>query len=168
MNVQGSLENPPIIIRQSRFKLGAIAALGLFLTAFCYGLMHAGLLRGGRDLQHLFVGALGLCTIGVIWMFVRPGVIEAKPSGLSWRPGFRDYHCAWADIDEFSVFRGPGLLSYPRASFASHFRDYPISRSWFMGTLGSCWEVSPSEVVNVLNAARGKWRFAETNGSISP
>jgi hypothetical protein len=154
--MQGSLNEPPIIIRQDRAKLGLMVLVAGVLTLILYGFLAAGMLQGDTLGQHAFVIAFALLTLFGVWKLLNPGSLIIGPAGLDWRTSLGGYHYEWTDFDGFAVFSGP-YLRQASAKYSNRCTKYRVARMWNLGTLGSCWELSPAEVVSVLNAARQKW-----------
>jgi hypothetical protein len=157
-NMQGSLDAPPIIIRQSRLKLGLTVLTEAALTAFCYWLFeiatHDGTVMGGV----ILIG-LALLTIFQAWTFLNPGSLEIGPDGVLLRTGLKIARYDWADFDGFVVVYGRSIFSrYPSAVFSKDCdKQSALGALWGGASMGSQWELGATEIVNLLDKGLAKW-----------
>jgi hypothetical protein len=113
--MRGTLESPPIILEQDRFKLGLtlIATAGVALL-FAIKLSTA----AGRSvfLDSFLVLLFGVLSLFMIHALYRPGCLILEPSGLTWHTGIRTFRYSWNDFTRFVIYsprifaRQPGCV----------------------------------------------------------
>ena len=158
--MQGSLDQPPIVIRSS---LSRTATLLLGSGAFVLGGLF--LLAQGRDTfaDLLAIGFFGLCGLVALAMLIVPPRLEIGPSGLTQTVLWRKSRFVWTDVYDFHPktlglatkgigFRYVRLLQGVRA---------PSSRNTIL--LGG-WEIDEQALADLLNAARERWLSADPEG----
>lgn len=159
--MQGSFDTPPIIIQQSKVKLGLNVLLAVGVVSVCYwlfGTTAPASIADGMEKNAIIV-ALALFAAFQVWTFFQPNVLEIGPEGLVWRKNLRTCRYAWSDFDGFVVTRNSrGWSQYPDAVFSKDAQRRPIAALlWSDTAIGSNWEIGAPEVTNILNQALAKW-----------
>ena len=156
--MRGTLENPPIILEQDRFKLG----LSLTATAGVTLLFAIKLSTGtGRSvfLDSFLILLFGVLSLFLIYSLFRPGCLILEPGGLTWRTGIRTFRYSWNDFTNFVIY-SPRLFSrQPGCVYADGSQGNKIIRGLTGGidSFGPCWKEPASEIVDLLNKARARW-----------
>jgi hypothetical protein len=116
----GSLENPPIIIRQDRLKLIVMAfACALFAVA---AVLVAPSSRNSL-VAYLFSAGFGLGFLLFIFMATNPGTLVLEPRGLTWKTWLRTFTRSWSDFSKFVAFTPPrSFATQPGCLFAETYR----------------------------------------------
>jgi len=169
--MQGSLEHPPVVIRQSRLRLGLLGAIAAAFTLYtAWNLMSVGthdIVYLGFDFGRigtLAVYATGfvLCALGggfVIMAFIIPDTLTLAPEGLTWSGMTRVMRLQWEDVSFFET-------NHATAGRRTHLVFYNLSDQYMIahrnktrdyGALGSNWELPPDRLVELLNAAKAHW-----------
>jgi hypothetical protein len=147
--VEGTFDDPPIVMWQSRLKLSLIC---LCLVAVVgVGIIIRTPNRGYLPWPFIFFGAFA-ATSGLGAVF--PTALILTPAGLVFRGALRTVRYEWSDFDRFRVFRirtrmVGGDFS---ASYKSRHRW-----SWSWCVFGGFWDLPPQKIVDVLNEARRRW-----------
>lgn len=163
--MQGSLENPPMIVREAWLLPIVIAMVVAGITVVL-------MLPDGSGLwqqQPFLTGVLLACAWGFcLWRFRRPPRLEIWPDKLV-RVDFAGFRHSYpfADIDEFTVtlMRRSGMAvvfswtkDSPRrtklAALSEAVDGYDVS-------LGGYWEMSAQDLADLLNRTRllpSAWR----------
>ena len=149
----GSLDNPPIVIRQSRLKIGLMALLSAVLASFLYLLFHAGLLKGSPYPAEGLIAVFSLGVPFLAWLFLNPETMIVGPSGIVWSGWRKTIRYRWDDLDNFFVWYGPYLYNRVGVTFSKSYLGFLKE-----GTLGQFWELRPAKMVEILNQAKKKWR----------
>ena len=160
--MHGTLDDPPIIIEQDKAK---ITSLLVTCVAFC---LFFGLLAWSGTSRSVFWGYVAAAIFGVgalllIVQLVRPGVLIVDRDGLTCRLLFNAVRYRWDDIASFVTHAPNAFSQRPAFVLAESSKRHPISRKLTggLGTLGALWELSASEIVDILNDAKARWRNAE-------
>lgn len=153
--VEGSLDDPPIVLRQDRLKLSlmclsfaVVGGLILLIPVTVYTPWHL-----------IFLGILGLCIVTFGAMVVRPATLILDPHGLIWRQTFRTFEYPWSAFTRFYVLSRRRQLTAVVGEFTHEGPPKPAWRRFLTGSLelGSLWELPPQRVADVLNEARARW-----------
>jgi hypothetical protein len=156
--MDGSLDQPPIIIRQDRGKL----FLGAFFSAVFAGINL--LFIGSGESSSLFwswvlvaMSGMGATLFG--YFMVRPGSLTLGPSGITLWTGIRHFENAWEDFDKFFLCRFHFSV-YPACHYSECYKRNPTLRGMTgnLGSFGKFWEISPQELVDLLNQGLARWR----------
>ena len=105
--MDGTLEAPPLVLTQSRWKLALLVAVCLLATPILFGFMTA---PDATDIR-LIRGVLGFsgCCAGVflgLAKLVRPDRLEIAPDGLRLASlTAHPFEIAWRDIDSFRTWK---------------------------------------------------------------
>ena len=153
--VEGSLDDPPIVLRQDRLKLSlmflAVAAVTSLLLLPPWGPNSTGRL--------VALGFFGLCSAISGLMAVRPSLLILDPHGLIWCQTFRTFEYPWSAFTRFYVLSRPRRFTAVVGEFTHEGPPKPGWRRFLTGSLelGSLWELPPQRVADVLNEARARW-----------
>jgi hypothetical protein len=153
--VEGSLDDPPIVLRQDRLKLSlmflALAAVTGLLLLPPWGPNSTGRL--------VALGFLGLCSTISGLMTVRPTLLILEPDGLTLRLMWRTFEYPWSAFTRFYVLSRPRRSTVVVGEFTHEGPPKPAWRRRLIGRLelGSFWELPPQRVTDVLNEARSRW-----------
>ena len=163
----GSLDDPSIIIRQSRLKLTLRFAPWLLLTLFlillaarqgdlaAVGLEFSGTASLALMYAGLFVFAL-IVAVAVATL-ISPAVLRLDPQGFSYSGLWGTKQFAWDDVEKFDV----------RSSSVWHKEVIYNMSQWYLwqhphevfplGSFGASWPMSAKELAARLNAAKAAW-----------
>jgi hypothetical protein len=153
--VQGSLDQPPIVLRARRVR-AVWTAIGsaAFGTLFVWDPTDPVLL--------IFSGFFGFtCVVALSSLVVRPR-LEVGPSGLTQTVLWRTKSIGWADVYNFrpAMF---GLTNrtvgfdYVTARPKRAALRLDLDRSHIQGWLRPGWEIEPQALAKLLNDAREHW-----------
>jgi hypothetical protein len=160
--VQGSLDDPPIVITMSRWKT-------VLLFLLCMGFVVMGVWLVVKDPQkaigYLCAGFFGLGIPVFIWRMLSPPRLELSRDGISWFTGAKTLKYPWSDFAAFRTYKpsGRGVSKYVGYLYAA---DHPglgkmaAFTNAFAGVdggFGGQWEMSADKVAALLNAAKGRW-----------
>jgi hypothetical protein len=160
--MEGSLDNPPIIIRSSPAKLALVAFIGVgFLAVSAFAFTHpdgprafiAGCCAG-------VLGALGV-LVAVAQIF-KPTIVELSAQGLFIRTFRKTFHADWSDIARFRmcVINSNKLVAFdwrddsPRRSGLS---DVNRGLAGVDGALPSTLALPSGQVLDLAQAALARW-----------
>jgi hypothetical protein len=152
--VEGSFDDPPIVLRQDRLKLSlmslalaALLGLVLWLPVRAY------------TPSHLIV--LACVAIGLVFhvlQALRPTTLVLDPNGLEVRFAFRTLDVPWPDVARFRLQRRPyrAVVGEPSERCVARQSGW---RRLLIGPqdLGSVWELPAQRVVDILNEALRRW-----------
>jgi hypothetical protein len=143
--MQGSLDNPPIVIRQDRFwacwflLIPAGVIFGFAATISRRGWAHISILD-----YALLVAAI-LCMLAMVLSMIRPATLTVSPKGLVWRTFLRTSHFDWVDFVEFGVISRPIFVPLlPREWAAGKFSRRSRKHLSAADSVGICCGSSPS------------------------
>lgn len=150
--VEGSFDDPPIVLRQDRLKLWLLC-----LGCLCFVGM-GWVLPPERRTSTIDFGmwlfGSGAAFSALLAMF--PAVLVLDPAGLTIRSLFRTRESPWSDFDGFREVSMRGariVVGVPSAAY----RARSGWRRFLAPDLGVLWEVPTQRVVDVLNEARARW-----------
>jgi hypothetical protein len=147
--MQGSLEDPPIVVRGSR----RIHALYL-LVALVF--VATGAWQVGTETPQMWawlcIVFFGLGSLVFIAQLIRPGLLAIAPDGVTMTVLWRTHRYGWAQIASFRTQR-VGLMSRHVWFDLQKTPDGDIR----MGSFGTGWETRAQALCDLLNAARGRW-----------
>lgn len=160
--MQGSLGQPPIIIRSSR---KVAAAMLLIVVGFvATGLMMARDPEENPVIAYLTAGffALGIPVFG--WRLFRPDTLMLTPEGIFFQ-GLRGTDSwSWSEVQDFRPYRPTGktILKHVGFNFADGERNSTLSHATQQlpevdGSLGNGWELGAADLADLLNRVRGRW-----------
>ena len=159
--VEGSVDDPPIVMRQDRMKLiagclafGSLLAFILIVPEVRYST--------GTIVGLSFLGCLTL-VFGTMATF--PTTLVLDPEVLELRVLFRTTRFGWGDFSHFYVDRIRGLIVVVSADMSETFSQKSGWLRLFSRkvNLGSFWELPAARVVEVLNEARHRWAPVESS-----
>jgi uncharacterized membrane protein YhaH (DUF805 family) len=163
--MQGSLEEPPIIVRGRRWSWQRIAPAIVFpillLSRFSvYGGSASAMAQD--PMNWMFAGVGGLMVIALVVMVVSPPTLELSPQGIRRTYGWRTWRYRWDDVVNFrpvhlSRLEAVGFDYTDPAKAASRYRQWVRVSYGAPGVLASNMELPAVELVGLLNRARAKW-----------
>jgi len=158
--MRGSLEQPPIVIRASRWKATLVAVV-------CTGFVLLGVMmllgRPNEPWQALFVVAVfGLGLIIAAASFIWPARLEVSKAGIDLRVLFRRRRWSWAEIGNFRTIaidrtRMVAFDLRPEAGRASVMGRLSRSMAVVDGGLPTGWPMPAEALADLLNEARARW-----------
>lgn len=173
--MQGSLDDPPIIVRGSRKKaLKALLLSALIIALFLFVIMTPHAYPTLKQQIAAAIAPIMLIVFALMaalsaWRLFRPEILELSPDGLHWRGTLRNKSWAWSDIKRFAVhvmtyqsgtlFTRSNQYSTPGLIYSD---SYQGKRTFSAGSdvdawLENEWEMEPAALCDLLNSAREKW-----------
>ena len=156
--MQGSLDEPPIIIKQDqgKFVLGLFLVVG-FVVTFCTLGWGANAGQSAWVFAGFALGGLG--ALMFMRNFVPPCWLALDKSGLTWHGPWSVNHYQWSAFTGFVVVRPLLLARQPGCIFAASTEQRPLIRRLLgdRASFGPCWEMKAQEIVDLLDAARARW-----------
>jgi len=158
--MRGSLDQPPIVVRGSRWRGVGLVVLAAFLSI---GSTNAMTSSGPNLSAILFLGVFVLFgEVGLV-LVLWPARLEIAPSGITQKVLWRTTRLPWSDVYNF---RPVGLgLTTRMVGF-----DYLVERpnrtglrrlnaavAGVQGALQPGLAMSPAKLANLLNEARERW-----------
>ncbi len=156
--MQGTLDEPPIIITQDQGKVVFMLFLmiGLVLTFVAISLG-----AGARLAVGLFMGfTLGG---GGGWLMmprlIPPRSLTLDKSGLTWDGTWKTRHFEWSDFTGFAVVPTAIFSRLPGCVFSESYAAHPLAKRFAggAGSFGPCWEMTAQEMVTLLSEAKKRW-----------
>ncbi len=156
--MNGSLENPPIVIRGKRLRGIWLLLVGGLMLLSVFGLIGA---QGG------WVAAIAPALAGLLffavggWLVVSPARLEIDATGVRQTNFWRTRAYAWTDVHDFrptmvGLYRkmiGFDYLVDPNKK-GSRTRRFNAAMTGAEGSLLGGWEMPPEKLANLLNHAR--------------
>jgi hypothetical protein len=162
--VRGSLDQPPIIIRQTRFYWGALLAFSaIFAAAGIFILRSASSPFGSKA----FAGFLLAGACGGAWrllnLFVNPDSLILDSAGLAMKTASGTLKLAWRDIADIALipqdpFDAPTMEERPIPTCLLN--DEAAKRTRLPNgrlKLGLAWGMEPAKFIDLLRAAKARW-----------
>ena len=157
MRAPPTLDDPPLVIRQARWK-------GALLAAGCAAFVAVGMAmqsdveaRAAGQLCVLLFGAGALIGLALL---VSPGTLVLAPEGLSQTVLWRTRRWAWADVSSFREwrFRRTRLITFDDAK-ASHgaLQQANAALGAGSGSLSAQWAISTPALLALLAQAKARW-----------
>lgn len=153
--VEGSLAQPPIVLRQDRLKLGfGFAGFG----ALAVGLLAT--LSFNSAQNSLLFGFIGLCALDYGLRTMVPTTLTLGPAGLVRRSVYRTVAFSWQDFTGFRWYRTRMMVNMVMAEHSDAYRAKLGWRGFFGAAtaLGGYWEFPVQRVVDELTAALVHWK----------
>ncbi|MBI3196726.1 MAG: PH domain-containing protein [Rhodospirillales bacterium] len=163
--VEGSLAQPPIVLRQDRLKLAlccaGAAALALLLLAT---------VRFSSIIDTVLFCVVGLSALDYGLGAIFPATLTLSPAGLVRRSVYRTVEFSWQDITGFRWYRTRMMVNMVMAEHSDAYRATLGWRSFFGAAtaLGGFWELPAQRVVDELTAALGHWAPRKLKGKVEP
>jgi hypothetical protein len=149
--VQGSLDNPPIVIRSARWKDALLMVFSLAAVLFTIHAAHAGYSRGPIA-SVLGVALFGLGLPLTMDRLLRPRQMEIAPSGLWLTTKGKRYGWSWMELQDFRV------IAVSTTKFVGFdFTDVHRGLGGAEGALPTGWNMAPAPLAKLLNEARAHW-----------
>lgn len=154
--VEGSFDDPPIVLRQDRLKLSlsclafaVVGGLALLIPVRVYSGWHL-----------LILGFLGLGAVTFGLLAIAPTTLILDPAGLIRCSVFRTFEYPWSDFARFRWYARRGMLNVVVADRSDERLARLGWRRFLERTveLGSYWELPARHVVEVLNEALTRWK----------
>ena len=154
--VEGSFDNPPIVMRQDRVKL-ALNSLGFAVVGGLVLLMPA---RPYSGWQLVILGLLGLGAVAFGLLAIAPTTIILDPGGLVRRSVFRTLEYPWSDFAGFRWYAVRGVVHVVVGDRSDEILARLGWRRFLEGpaNMGTYWELPAPHVVAVLNEALTRWK----------
>ena len=161
--MRGTLERPPIVVVQTRLKLVLTTLLSAAAAAAFGWSLSTDLVSATWVYVIMLINAIfftlgaALSALAIIW----PASLTLDESGLTWRNLSRTVHFEWNDFAYFRLWAPRPFADVNQAAFVyaddcpKHRIGRKLTRN--IGSFGLCWELSPSELVFLLDAARTHW-----------
>jgi len=162
--MQGSLDQPPIVIRSSQ-------TTSLWMLLISIAFVASGVLIVRDPTQNPVMGYLGIAFFGAgIPLFgyrlIRPDVLTVSPDGIIWRTLFRTFSRRWDDVQDFRPYAPTGRTISKHLGFdftdsyrlhSKRLRRTAKSLTGVEGSLGGGWELSAADLADLLNNAGTRW-----------
>lgn len=157
--VQGSLENPPLVLCSSIKRLVLNSLSFIAVCSFAVFKHH----NTSVYMAPLFTAFCCLWLLFLWWRWQNPARLELSPEGLVWFTGLRTRRYAWTDFSHFEVYRPSrgrplvGLTWSPSSPHRSRLSGVLETVSGIDGSLGGSWGMDVEEAVAYLNDAMKRW-----------
>ena len=162
--MQGSLDQPPIVIRSSQQTSGLMLLASIVFVA-------GGVLVARDPTQNPVMGYLGIAFFGAgiplfAYRLIRPDVLTVAPDGIIWRTLFRTARWGWDDVQNFRSYAPASrtISKHLGFDFTDNYRLYSKglrrtakALTGVEGSLGTGWELSAADLADLLNTARTRW-----------
>jgi len=160
--MQGSLAQPPIIIRSSR---KVAAAMLLIVVGFvATGIMMARDPEENPVIAYLIAGFFALGIPVFAWRIFRPDTLTLTPEGIFFQGMRVTDSWSWSEVRDFRPYRPTGktILKHVGFNFADgEPNNVPSHAAQQLpdveGSLGNGWELGAADLADLLNRARGLW-----------
>jgi hypothetical protein len=159
--MQGSLDQPPIIIRSSRMTA---AVLLLFAVGFvAMGIWFSISPTANHVIGYFVTAFFGISIPIIAWRLIRPDSLTLTPDGACWHSTFAIIRFRWDEVQNFRVWGGTFStdIGYDLATGChappSRFIRVATKLIGVGGSLGSGWELDADELADLLNDARARW-----------
>jgi hypothetical protein len=168
--VQGSLDQPPMVVRSSRSTSFVMLIISIVFVA-------AGVLILKEPSQNPAVGYLGIAFFGLgipvfAWRLIRPDILIVAPEGITWRSALRTSHWQWSDVESFRPYSPADQTISKHLGF--DFTDSYCAQNRQLrhtvkaiagvdGSLGGGWELGAVDLADLLNKARIRWAEAPSS-----
>jgi Bacterial PH domain len=163
--MQGSLDDPPIVIRSSQWKATVFLLISLGFVAIAVLILQDPKESHWPAWLGIALFGLGIPVFGL--RLVRPDRLTLTPDGITWRSPLRTTHWTWNDVQSFRPYV-PAPTTVARHvgfDFTETYRGRDVglrgtakALTGVEGSLGSGWEMGPAELCDLLNNAQRKWR----------
>ena len=166
--MRGTLEQPPIVVRQTRLKLVLTTVFGVAATLAFGWSLSTDLVNESWVYVIMVINTIlfALGTFMSVLAIIRPGTLTLDETGVTWRQFARTTHFDWKDFAYFRLWSPRPFADVNQAAFVyaddcpKHRLGRKLTRN--VGSFGVCWELSPSELVFLLDAAHTHWSRPKT------
>ena len=173
--MQGSLEQPPIIIRGVRWHWRRLRLL-LPLAAVAASVWSSGLKGQAASPTNLALIAVLVLNLALqVWSFISPTRLQISPSGITLKFTWRTRLWGWDEIGQFRMvhYVGAEYLGFdyaPGAKRRSAYREAVSRMSGADGLLVGAMEVDVETLAGLLNDASRRWltQPAVVTASVKP
>jgi hypothetical protein len=159
--MRGSLDDPPIVIRQNRLKF-------FFISLVCgaFVLLAVPILRRHTDqavalvvLAYVTIAFFGSGALLLLLVAIFPGSLIVEKEGIISKISFRTFRYRWADFEKFTVWSPATFSRHVGCIFSEEYQAHHASAriTGGLGSFGGGWELKTADVVDLLNRARDLW-----------
>ncbi|MDR3683572.1 MAG: hypothetical protein P4L11_07575 [Geothrix sp.] len=146
--ISGSLQVPPLIIRQTRGWQSLLVAIGAGLLGFVHsGVLAHKLIDGLIPAAPAFAASGLFCVIMGVLVFLWPARLSLAPDGLAFQSIFSNRRIPWSMIQGFAVWR---FRNKPRG-----LRILLTDNGAF--DLPSGWPLPPADLAKQIGQAKRYW-----------
>jgi len=162
--MQGSLDQPPIVIQTSALKIGGLTLGCALVAALCWFLLSL-IPPAPHALSGLVAFSLAVPYYG--WLFLSPNVLAIAPDGVTLKARWRKAHWPWDQVRNFRAVRVHIATKHIAFDLAegstgpSSYMQYYVRYAGADDSLGGGWEMDSGELAALLNAARQRWKAGE-------
>lgn len=155
--MEGSLDDPPIVLRQHRLKYVLVCFAGIVAASIFASLVASSSAGAVHYFVPILVGLTGV-TSGVRAIF--PDMLILDAHGVVWRRWFWTIEFRWSDFRRFRAV--PDGEKQVEADISLGMRRRLGWRRFLPGlwgpvNLGNGWELPAARVAEVLTEARARW-----------
>jgi len=165
--MDGSLDEPPVTIRQSRLKLALRFALWPLLAASLVVLfVHrddvvlAGFDLGKTATAALYYGSLflfALAAASIAIVLINPAALRLDPEGFTYSNLWGAKRLNWDDVEKFDV-RSRSMWEKEVIYNMSQWYVWLHPHEMFpLGSFGNNWPMRAEELAKRMNDAKAKW-----------
>lgn len=166
--MQGSLDQPPIVIQTSALKTGALMIGCAAVAVLCWFLLSWNPPANSHADSGLV--AFGLAVPYYGWLFVSPNVLTLSPDGLTLKTRWRQAQWSWDQVSNFRAVRVQ--IANQHVAFdieegtpaPSSYMQWYVRYAGADDSLGGGWELDPAALADLLNSARERWKAAHRWG----
>jgi uncharacterized membrane protein YhaH (DUF805 family) len=158
--MQGSLDQPPIVVRGSRARaiwLVIGSAIFVAIGVFLWSPTQSAVMRWSC------IGFFGLCGALGLAILIVPSRLEVGPSGLTQTVLWRTGRFTWTDVYNFR----PAIIGLTNKTVGFDYltprprrtalKSLNAGLAGVQGSLQPGWEVAPEALASLLNEARERW-----------
>jgi hypothetical protein len=160
--MQGSLEQPPIVIRGKRWFWIRLSLVGGLMVALC---VYAVVAAPAKDTipSLLCLAFFGFMFVGSVSRVFKPARLEIGPAGIVQQGLNKTRRFAWDDVYNFRTAslgvstRVVGFDYVHPAAKAPALFGINTAMTGVQDCLASNWDVAPQALADLLNGARERW-----------
>ena len=152
--MQGSVDNPPIIVQSSRARAvwqlslsGCLAGWGLYQWLSTSQTPSAA--------AAMVTGLAALMLAYAAQKLIKPDVLELSPKGLHYKIAWRNRRFHWNEIGIFREDRRP--YGWPRLKTVVFSCNPDDPDKFYRVELGNQWEIDNKSLVEILDRAHARW-----------
>jgi len=155
--MQGSLGQPPIIIRSSRMTAALMLLIDVGFVAI--GVMMARDPEESAIIAYLIAGFFALGIPIFVWRVIRPDTMTLTKDGITWQGMFKTDHWPWTEVQDFRAYKPASRTIAKHVGFDFTDGNDPATTKWMGvgGSFGTGWELSAVDLADLLNKARAMW-----------
>ena len=159
-----SLDNSPIVIRESRWKAAGLGLLSVFLV---WGSFLA--IRGAPSHVAGYVGIVLFGAGGLIsgWQLVRPSTLTLDARGFTVDQLWRSWRVRWEQSSNFHIQHGGrGFTRYVAFDYVPDKLAWGGLNRW--GQLPPYWTLSPPDLCLLMKRCKDRWGDGQTPAPSRP